>query len=267
MRCNLGMGKLSSRHGPGEIVVLAGLILLTSASIGCVAPAAIEQYPKRQIDRPYTLPKGIATWEPSWQFGNFKHQDSTTRDDSFGFLLWKGSLTDDITLVWAPIPVAIAYQIHRTDKMTLGASLGLTALSHSKEDNTTTGFSIGGYQKYLVTRWLGFVTTLSAADVRRNNRHGDSWGLTLTTGPEFQVTDTLALKAGIGYSVERNYPSIFHRPFVLERETYALIPLGAGASWMLDRGTELRAWYSTTSLGYPTGVREETLSIVIVNYW
>jgi len=244
------------------------LLVVIIAFTGCAVTGNPDLYPQRQIDRPYTLPKGLAAWEPGWHSDSLKYSGGSTNATSFNPLVWTQSLSNDLNIVWLPLPLYLRYQIDRTDSDVYGVSLGFTEFGYSTIDKWTLGMAVSGYQRHNLNDWLALVTTLSLKNViRTKGNSSDSWGAELAAGPLFQVSDDIALLPRIHYAYERNYPSVFDKPDTFESKTYKLAPLSIMISWNLSRQWDLQADYQHRSIGYPDDIREESMDIRMINYW
>jgi hypothetical protein len=85
---------------------------------GCATHPALQDYPRRQIDRPYTLPNTLSAWEPTFGI-------ESTRDNLAGTspnLTWinpfpiRTSLNNNWNLLWNILPMGVQYQILHDDK-------------------------------------------------------------------------------------------------------------------------------------------------------
>ncbi len=82
---------------------------------GCASKTNLaEKYPLSEIDRPYTLPYSV----DSWNIWLIPVENSVLPHP----LIWEMSLSDDFSVVWVPLPLGIKWQIHREEKHRLGAS-------------------------------------------------------------------------------------------------------------------------------------------------
>jgi hypothetical protein len=205
-------------------------VVIAIFSSACVATGNLDLYPRRQIDRPYTIPQGLATWEPQWHSDSIKSENDSENSSNFSALVWTQSLSDDLNIVWYPLPLFLRYQIKKTDHNVYGVSTGVSTLSYKSDNKWTVGIGIYGYQRHSLNDWLALVTTLSFEHVVRTKPDsGNSWGADLSVGPLFQVSDDIAILPGIHYSYEHNYPAVIDIPDTLERKTYRLMPLSISA--------------------------------------
>lgn len=243
------------------------LIITIFTFTGCAATVNLDMYPRRQIDRPYTLPKGLATWEPYWYSESLQSSSGSAKSNNFNALVWSVAPSSNLNIVCYPLPFILRYQIDRTDRNVYGASLGFYTLAYSIEDRWTIGTAISEYQRHKFNDWLALVTTISFENLYRQRNRGDAWGAELAVGPLFQVSDDIALRPEIHYAYEHNYPSVIDKPQILESKTYKLVPLSFLISWNVSREFELQANYENKGIGYPDDIREESIAIRMLNYW
>lgn len=83
---------------------------LVLGSFGCSTPQEREHFPDRQVDRPYSLPKGLNTWKVIFTGTLSGTLDQTSRKFGTFPFNWEQGLTDSLTLIWAPLPLEIRYQ-------------------------------------------------------------------------------------------------------------------------------------------------------------
>jgi hypothetical protein len=251
-------------------MIIRGFLLLVTAIlfIGCAPTGNLNLYPQRQIDRPYTLPKGIAAWQPEWYSDKLKSSVGSSNSTDFSVLIWTQSLSDDLNIIWAPLPLALRYQIGRSESNVYGVSAGISKLAYKSDDKWTIGMGISGYQRHQFADWLALVTTLSLENViRTKSNSSDSWGAEFAAGPLFQISNDIAVLPKIHYAYERNFPSVIDIPDQLQSKTYKLIPLSVTIGWNLGRQWELQALYLDKRIGYSDDIREESIAIRMVNYW
>src|SRR5436309_3246080 len=95
----------------GSVMIVSALTVLS----GCASGPALEKYPRREMDRPYTLPTGVASWHIPTIFGHI--QDDTSSSTILPIpvpLIWETALTDDWNLIFFPLPFGFSHQISNT---------------------------------------------------------------------------------------------------------------------------------------------------------
>ncbi|MCC6278902.1 MAG: hypothetical protein IT289_13395 [Oligoflexia bacterium] len=95
-----------------------GLSLIIGTAGCSMSGKKLNDYPTQELDRPYTLPDGIKSYE-IWTFTGISGQTGAVGIYPF---IWQQSLSDNFTLVWTPLPLGLRYQILRTENHTLGVT-------------------------------------------------------------------------------------------------------------------------------------------------
>src|SRR5690349_14594687 len=103
-------------------------------AMGCASGPALDKYPSREIDRPYTLPKGVAAWHVPASY-SVVSTNTSPASSSFAInpLVWQSALSDDWNLIWFPVPLGVSHQFMNTEKNRLGFTF-------------VTGVGYGSYQ-------------------------------------------------------------------------------------------------------------------------
>lgn len=87
--------------------IIFALVIL-SLTAGCAAGPELEKYPRAEIDRPYTLPKGVAAWHIPTVFGYIG-------DNSYSCTIF-------------PVPVPLIWESSLSDETTFTMGFGFSAL-------------------------------------------------------------------------------------------------------------------------------------------
>jgi|GEM_PF-2516621 len=180
--------------------LFAALALVTLAA--CAASPKLADYPRREIDRPLTLPKGLASWSILGQFSQekYRYPDGTSDTDRRTVgpipLKWQTSLSDDWNLVWYPIPVAAIYQIRNDASATTGLILGYgLKLGSGGYSTASVGVEYFHRQKLSSDLALEFTPGIQPWFPIGGR---SKWDLQASVGfgPFWQVGETLSLNAG-----------------------------------------------------------------------
>lgn len=116
---------------------LVFLIFIT----GCASRGTqLEKYPMEHIDRPYTLPKGVYTWEIA-TLSYLPIKSSQSNSSLVHPLIWRSALSDNVSLLFTPLPLGFSYQIWRNDTHRLGATA--VYLFYSSSANLSYQYRIG----------------------------------------------------------------------------------------------------------------------------
>ena len=250
-----------------QIANIAAMVLL-AFTIGCASTGNLNRYPLRRIDRPYTLPKGVASWEPTWDSNTLKHGDNLSKVSSTNILSWTQSVSDNLNIMWFPLPLALSYQLRNTDANTLGITFGISNFGYSDDEHLTLGLITAGYQKYKFAESLALVNEVSFSPViRTEGNRSYSWEVQTRTGILIQMGDNFAILPAVHLSAEHNYPFIFDKLKAFEDKTYFLVPFSIATSWNINRQWEITTNYKFTSVGYPKNDRAEYLILGLIHYW
>lgn len=237
---------------------------------GCTSGPELQKYPRTQMDRPYTLPKGVATWETLIPTGYFS-------DNTGSFFLppipiplfWKSSLSDDWTLNWVPLPLSISHQFSYSKEAVWGATFGL-GFGYASSIGLVVAPSLSLYQRTKLGEKLAWETTPGASAQFKEKGGNQEWQFGLTTGPLFQLSDRFALSPTIGISVANGYRNaasladLTVAPLPLTRVT---VPLSLKAAWSLGRQWDMDTSYSFYGIGHANGYRAHVGVIHFVHYW
>jgi hypothetical protein len=100
-----------------KLIVLLSLFVVSCSSTG----NKLNDYPRAEIDKPYTVPFGIKTWETT-----VSSIFPITSDGSniwwFNPLTWRTPITDSFTLVWGPLPLGLDLTLYNKNNSTVGLS-------------------------------------------------------------------------------------------------------------------------------------------------
>jgi hypothetical protein len=240
----------------------------------CSSGPELEKYPVSEIDRPYTLPKGVATWHiPTiYQQVRDNHSDST----SFGPIIlpfeWETALSDDWTLTWIPVPLQISHQFWNDENSRFGMSF-TAGFSYS----SNTGFRLAptveaSYRlKLNPTLALEFKPYFTP-DMPFQTGEVFRYSYGLSVGPLFQLTPVFALEPNFSFDVHRGSVSISDSSdpfsgFNLEEETIASFGVGLSATWSIGRQWDFRPSFNYRGLASKNGYRGEFAVAEFVYYW
>jgi hypothetical protein len=230
----------------------------------CAAGTELSSYPRRQIDRPYTLPSGVDAWEVNLGGRVARENVRSTGELQLQPLSWHVPLSDDWMLDLTPLPSGIAYQFVRTDDQLLGAKLALGWAFGSE------GFLFAPLlrvdHRMRLTSFLAWTTTASGMSWRWTDEPAWGWSLGASTGPLWQVTDTFALQPAISVAAARSHllGGLYSYPL----DTADLIvPVGMGASLGLARQWDVNASFNYDGIGAPPGYRIYSATLAAAHFW
>lgn len=223
-------------------------------------PAAFSM--ERFIDRPYTLTKGTALWKVSV---------TISRDfDIFPFY-WEQGLTDDLTLVWFPVPFEVKYQLQRNRRLRIGAALNILGpLNYRNADFTWSPYLQGNLRFFLSSRLAIAMDPLFAAEVSRSG-NGISSTMALPLGPLFQLTDQLSLQPRIELRLESGNPRDWYLgtlpPHEQSKSFHSRTPIGMSLNWQFLSAWEFEGDYTFLKWGYRNGYHNHQLFLNLLYFW
>ena len=245
---------------------LLGILLVT----GCTSGPELQKYPRTQIERPYTLPKGVATWKTIVPVGFLSDNTGSSFIPPIPVpLFWQSSLSDDWTLNWVPIPLSISHQFSYSKEQVWGATFG-AGFGYASSIGAVIAPALSLYQRTkLGTNWALETTPSFSAQYQTI---GDPWEWTagLSSGPMFQLTDTFALIPKVGISVEYGYRNVLvvsNLSVQPQKTTQVTVPLSLTAEWSIDRQWDLDATYSYYGIGYANGYTAHIGWVSLTHFW
>lgn len=244
---------------------LAVISLLAS----CTSGPELQKYPRTQIERPYTLPKGVATWQTFVPTGYFSDNTSTSFLPPIPIpLVWQSSLSDNWTLNWVPLPLSVSHQISYSKEQVWGATFGM-GFGYASSLGLVLAPTLSLYQRYKVgTNWA-LETTPTVSGQYHTKGEPWEWSVGLSSGPLFQLTDTFALTPKVGVFVERGYrntDSIADLSVETENSTQVTVPLSLNAEWSFHRQWDFNATYSFHRIGHARGYTAHVGLLSLVHY-
>ncbi|MEI8347068.1 MAG: hypothetical protein WCG27_06355 [Pseudomonadota bacterium] len=175
--------------------------------IGCAASPNLTNYPRRQIDRPFNLPEGMNSFSTIGIFQRDTHEPlfGPRYSENHWLPLFPSTWQKSFSSRWGrsfsllPPTLLAMYQIKADEKMVCGLNFGISS-SYSTADGFYWGLSTSYYHRQLLNRsWaLEFAPTLMLRESTSSNNKKKLRPLViLPTGGLHQLTETLALRAGI----------------------------------------------------------------------
>jgi len=236
-------------------------VLSLAAALGCAADPAIKNFPRRQIDRPITLPDGLDSLNVTAASQLALRRNSGVSDIPFvPGISWNQSLSDEWMLQWAPIPLGIVYQPLRTDTDVFAASLGL-------------GFGFSSVVDLLLVPELGFHYrhkfaddfALSTSAIFRSSLAFDDgnietqWSGRANLAPLFQLSETLMLAARVSLATAFYADSI--------QSARITVPLGFRTAWSFHRQWDASFDYDFGYFGLDSGLQTHSGVLAVSHFW
>jgi hypothetical protein len=245
--------------------------LLALGFAGCAAAPVLEKYPERQIDRPYTLPKDVASWETL--FGSFHEKDGMWNNHTNLIypLIWNQSLSDTWQLTWMPLPLIVSHEITRDETGYWGASLG-TGASHSSYSGLTLWPTALVKRRQIISPDFALDATVTG-NFRVPFRSGDfRWTGDLTAAPLFQVRSNVALGPTLSVRLEEEVLVAVDVTdddwrVTTNRTRKVRYPIGAYAQWLMSKQWELSFSHTYYRLGYDSDFTRRDYLLTLTHFW
>ena len=255
-------------------------VLFTLLSTSCASGPELEKYPRPQIDRPYTLPKGVA----SWTFAGIAIRAPNTNSYP-GYNPWSGganpliftqSLSEDWNILWAPIPIAAQYQIHHDAEKTVGLFFGVESIGYGSSNGISVGpsFQVSYRQKFDHDfAWTGQL--YGSREFSSWTSNGD-WAGMIATGPFLQVTSEFAVQAWVGahldclhrYDLNDFFVSTNPNPSIKTKVSW-VFPVVLSADYSISRQWNTSLMIATHKAGLVIDSGDADLDFIgqLVHYW
>ncbi len=240
----------------------ATIFLVSILAIGCTSSPNLESYPERQIDRPYTLPEGVASWKTSVSARQIDDGRGEVVVSAYP-LIWEQALSDKWTLEYSPIPLSARYQISKTENNIWGLRFG-TGLGYSSLYGVILQPQLGLYHRARLTDSWAWESTVNYSRVFSSEKNRDEYeSARVSTGPMLQVDKTKVILPKIGLAGVRNDLSRFadYENFEGDDDFSFTLPASINFQWLFHRQWEYSLGYSVNSLIH----EEDYLSIHSLN--
>lgn len=252
-------------------LILFVSLLLSFSVFGCAARQKLDTYPQRHIDRPYTLPKGINYWKTTIYYGHWKDNEYDGKDYFVpNPFYWNQPITDNLNLIWSPLPFALQYQFVNTQKHTFGTSAGISELGYASDGDWSFDLFISGDYKYKLSDSTAIINKLTFEESFGFDDY-ESWGVDFQCGPLFQIRDNLAVTPFFHLSVDRAdnwYYSLDDEDEKnRQEETKWSFPISLGIDWSLNQQLDLNVTYTYSALGYSNDYVGHHFTTSIVHFW
>lgn len=226
-------------------------LVFTGLVLGCGTSQKLEEYPYREIDRPYTLPKGVNRLDTTTYIGQINNRGDT--EDLFQVPLptfVETGISDKSSL---PL-LGYRFQFFHNSLHTFGFQT-LFNLYLGYNIGAVAFFDLSTYYRFRVTDFLSF-----NLDTYRKPLFyvGDDLGsiTSISFYPLLQVTDRVALGASIQHRITRQvYASIYLMPqqyFSSDSDRFSATdithPTSVFVMWNFHRRWDLAAEYSWTPI-------------------
>lgn len=257
---------------------LSLLFLFLSA---CAAGPELADYPRREIDRPFNLPKGVASWSTIGHYSleEYRHLSGEKDFDRRWLpavpVIWRQNLSDRWNLLWAPIPVAAFYQIRSDESATTGLVLGYgLKISSNGYSTAALGVSYAHRQKlseFFAIEFQPGVTPWFPLGEKAN------WDLqtSLAIGPFWQWTELFSVRGGVVPSLRRDRDTIISGNIfgpngmdVSSHEQWRVVmPLYFEMKWSFARQWDFGGTLAYQKIGEREGHSQVTAGYEFRHFW
>lgn len=165
--------------------------------------ASSTDMPRREIDRPYTLPEDNRSWDlgAGVAFRKVPNRNPSTYSE---FIASGGNLSvalsENWTLEWSPFPVSARYQFvnSETDRLGLRFGSGFSWINNDSQGFTFYPFAQLNYLRRISSNF-GLESNFSyARSFSTGSDPLDGYNAAFSVGPLFQLDQTKALSLAVG---------------------------------------------------------------------
>jgi hypothetical protein len=238
--------------------------------VGCASGPELEKYPRTQIDRPYTLPKGVANWQIPTIMGLISDNSGSIFIPPIPVpLIWQSSITDDWTLNWTPLPMSVSHQFSHTKEQVFGTTFGLGGFSWSSTSGIIIMPQIALYHRYAFSPTFALETTPSFSSTYKTSSRLLTWAIGLKVGPLVQLSEKFALKASVeaNYNYGYQFLSLGDSSVSPGLSYLFTLPLSLGFRWSIHRQWDMDGTYNFSSIGYSNGFQAHTFLLHFTHFW
>jgi hypothetical protein len=252
------------------------------ALAGCAATPKLADYPRREIDRPVTLPKGVTSWGMHGSYSveryRFDYTGERVTDQSVYAAIpsqYQTSLSDEWNLVWYPIPIAAIYSIRNDSAATTGLTLGY-GFRFSNYGNTAAELYAAYFHRQKLTPDFAIEFSPSLAPwipIGENAK----WDLqaSLGVGPFVQIGEFLAARAGMRAVLRRDSTTVMSGDLFSSKglditTTYTwrmVYPLYAGLNWSVGRQWDIGGTLEYQKLGEANDYSNFQVAYELRHFW
>jgi hypothetical protein len=238
--------------------MLACVIISFALINGCASSSALKKFPKRQIDRPYSLPEGVSAWK-TFAVGSIIKSDQTTR---YQIpipipLVWEDSFSDDFDLIWAPIPLGFRFQLSKTNTVLSGASF-VPGFGYDSKKGLSINPGITSLFRMYVDNYWALDSHINFSGTYFPSENEKEWTVGIKVGPLFQIQNNFAIKPTLTGAIHNSDDS---------KSVNVTAPIGLWTSWLFHRQWELESTYNLSIIGYKNGHSRHQLRMTLIHYW
>ncbi len=238
----------------------------------CAAGPELAKYPRAEIDRPYTLPKGVAAWQTLLPYSFAK--------DASGFrtlppvipvpLFWKSSLSDNVTLNWVPLPLLFSFQLDYSDKQLIGVDAGVGGGYASGSVGAIIEPVASVFYRRKLTKTIAAEAKFAGDFTYWTGSKESFWDIGLTLGPRFQLSEVFSLRPAA--EIQLSYANFqLINPVLVgvlpPKTTMFRLPLKLSLSWSISRQWDLGFNYVYQGIGEPNRYSNHSGALSATHFW
>jgi hypothetical protein len=245
------------------------LVAVLSILSACTSAPELEKYPRAEIDRPYTLPKNVATWTTAIPFGYYEAVGASAFLPPIPVpLFWSGALSENWTLNWAPLPTSVSYQIARTSEHLMGTTFG-SGYGYGSSAGLILSPKASFFYRQKLNETFALEFTSRVEAYFQTNSGSSNWTVGVRLGPIYQVTPLFALRAGASFNLASasTSNSVITSTVTAPAATRFTVPLSLSSVWSISRQWDMDFGYTFDGLGYNGTYRAHSGNIQFTHYW
>ena len=249
-------------------LVLLLLVLATTAS--CGTPTLNHEFPSSETGRPLTLSQGLSSWSPilTAARNTIALAESSSAAIFYPFY-WEQGLTDKLTLIWFPIPLAARYSLSRDRRQELAIAGNLIGEPYYRGWDFDWSPYAELLTKHRVSEDVAIKTKLLAqADIRKA---GDllSGAVSWEAGPWFQLSYAIAVRPYLEPTLEFGNPRARYLGSLPPEDPHFRhfrMPIGMDVSLTFSSQWNLSTDFRLLRVNYPEGYISAQ-SLCRLSYW
>lgn len=244
------------------------MIIVISGVFGCASGPELAEYPRTQINRPYSLPQGVSSWVIPTVFGVRKNEigESIVEWPIPFPVFWNDGLAENWQVSY-PLPFLITHQFRYNRQGYSGASLGL-GVSYSRLSGV--GFSpminFDDREKLTQTFAIDFRIGLNPWFYVKG--YPSEWVTEFRVAPLIQFDSFMALTFGPTFRIgELDYTAQENGRVIRKTRFGAVVPLEAKLLWSIHRHWDFNIGYRSSFIGEKDGAFSQLGTIQFTYFW
>lgn len=227
----------------------------------------------RFIDRPFTLPKGLHELNLSGGAASAESLDHGLQVIPYlTEVEYRHPLTNDMTLVWNPLPFGVQYQPKRTETTLTGVSW---SVGWQYLGNVGAKPQFTGYMRNNLNKHSALEMELNLFMLLPFDKVSSLWSGSFRIGPVFQQSDRLALSPRLSISMDnvrlesvfRNGRTPIESRDVTSEAAQLTFPFSFWIGWAISPRFDANLEYILLGSGFRTGTYTHLGILSIASRW